>query len=283
MALRQPFDEAIPSHRLYAGPHVDARAEFAAENAVVNAVCESCSHVHVATAVDALEGQAPAAGRAFRSLSPVSMDDRLLYGDEERVGILPDDRETVLRVLGHPIESVAASDWGSFHVARTFHVEGLVVREGDLPRYHSVPHESHERDVYASDAPGVLNAVADALDGFDGIAVYPTDPLVSWTVGDTAYHLTPTTLRRERDGKRSGYQLERLAAVDCDGTALVCEWRSMTDTATHTAQRLVDRVYDFFVDEPPETIPTDDEETARRVVDAFVDLRDELGYDLRLE
>lgn len=283
MALRPPLDGSMPSHRMYAGPSVDARTEFAAENAVVDAVCESCSHVHVAAAGDALERQAPAAGRAFRSLSPVSEDRGVLYGDEERVGVLPDDRKAVLRALGHPIESIPAADWGSFHVARTFHVEGLVVRDGDRPRYHSVPHESHERDVYDGDTPGVLAAVENALDGFDGVAVYPTDPLASWTVGGSAYHLTPTTLRRERDGKRSGYQLERLAAVERNGATLVCEWRSMTDVAIDGAQRLLGRVYDFFADEPPETIPTNDEETVRRVVDALADLRDALGYDLRVE
>lgn len=283
MALRPPLDGSTPSHRMYAGPSVDARTEFAAENAVVDALCESCSHVHLAAAGHALEDQAPAAGRAFRSLPPVSVADRLLYGDEERVGVLPDDREAVVRALGHPIGSVATDDWGDFLVARAFHVEGLVVRDGDRPRYHAVPHELHVRDVYAGDAPGVLDAVESALDGFDGVAVYSTDPLVSWTVCDAAYSVTPTTLRRERDGERTGYQLERLAAVERNGSTLVCEWLSMTETATDAAQRLVDRVYEFVADEPPETIPTDHEETARRVVDALVELRDALGYDLRIE
>lgn len=283
MTLRPPLDSCAPSHRLYAGPNVDARTEFSAENAVVDALCESCSHVHVAAAADALESQAANAGGAFRSLSPVPENERVLYGGEERVAVLPDDREVALRVLGHPIESVPAVDWGTFHVARAFHVEALAVRDGDRPRYHSVPHEFHVRDVYPGDAPGVLDAVEDALDGFDGVAAYSTDPLVSWTTTDGEYELTPTTLYRERDGKRAGYRLERLAAVERDGPALVPEWRSTTATATDGAQRLVGRVYDFFAAEPPERMPTGDDQTARRVLDALVDLRETLGYDLRIE
>ncbi|GGN17445.1 hypothetical protein [Halarchaeum nitratireducens] len=218
---------------------------------------------------------APTAGRAFRSLAPASAGERALDGGEERIGTLPDDAETALRALGDPIDGDDPLNWRAFDVGAVF------VRDGETPLYHSVPHEFHVREVYAADAPAYRDAVRTALSAIDGVALYPAGPLLTWRVNETAYELTPTSLRyATRDGDWRAHSLDRLAAAETarGGRGVDCEWRSMTATARDPIQRALGRVYDVVASEPPGTVPTGDASTTEAVLAALSDLAESLGY-----
>lgn len=275
MALRPSYELADPSHRLYRGPNVSETTAVAAENAVIEATSLFGSHAHVAADADALAADAPAAMEAFRSLAPVLDDERALYGDEERVGRLPEDAETVMRVFGDPIGSDDPLDW------RAFDIDALLVRDGERALYHSIPHESHVREVYATDAPAYREAVRDAVSESLGVALYPAEPLLTWRVRETSYELTPTTLRYGAGDDRHGYSLDRLVAAEPTrgGHGVDCEWRSLTATARDPIQRALGRVHDVFASDPPETVPTDDVATTEAVLGALSDLAGSLDYD----
>lgn len=277
MALRPPYDDADPSHRLYHGPGVRNRDAFAAENAVVRAAFEFVDRAHVSAGVDALADDAPVAGRAFRSLTPVADDERALYGGEERVGRVPGDADAVRGALGDPFDPDDTLNW------RAFDVDAVLVRAGGTPRYHSVPHEFHVREVYGADAPAYRDAVRDAIRGIDGVALYPVDPLVEWRVRETRYEVTPTALRYSTaGGEWTDRSLGRLAAVGSarGGRGLDCEWRSRGAAAGDSIQRALGRLADRVGGEPPGTVPTDGGETTTAVLDALADLSESLGYDI---
>lgn len=281
MALRPPFDRE-PTHRLYAGPHVTGNGAFAVENELVRRLLRFGTAVHVAAGESFLDDAAPGAATAFRSLTPVASSEcrPALYAVDERVAALPADADAVLAVLGDPLDPGGADDW------RAFAVDALLVRDGDDPLYHSVPHESHVRELYVdgSERLDTVRRAVESVEGVRGVACYPAEPLATWTVARTTYSLTPTTLRVTTDDDTTGYGLDRLVRVRPSraGTSVRCEWRSRTATARDGLQRALGRLLDTVGSEPPGSVPVGDARTREGVLGVLDGVSRRLNYDLRV-
>ncbi|GGL62499.1 hypothetical protein [Halocalculus aciditolerans] len=278
MSLRGPLSGVDATHRLYYGPSVDDRTAFAAENAVVHAACDSASHVHVSATPTELDARAPDAASAFDDLDPVPAADRVLGGDgTERVAALPADEAALARVLGAPLAERDAVDW------RRDAIDGIAVRDGDRPRYHSVPRNRQVRALYAADDRELLEAAWLAVADIDGAAVYPVGSLVSWTVRDTEYALTPTSLDVGTGRDERSYPLHRLerARPTRSDTGIDLTWAS-ADDARDPLLRAVDSVLDRASDGPPGSIPVGGDAMAVLVLDRLNEIRDALDYDFRV-
>lgn len=259
MTLREEFD-ANATHRVFVGPGVTGEQEMRAENALVRALCGDATEARVAA--DWNDLSAPA--ESFREPATPA-----LVEDGERAVSLPTDAAALDALL----ESTTTGDGHE----RVWSIRALAVLAGDGPRYHTIPHEPHVRDVFAT--PGTLEAARGALDSFDGVAVFQTGPLVAWTADGTDCVLSADTFAV--DGQ--AWQLERLVRVTGRGDELHLEWRSASETASDVLQRVAGRVYDALSDAPPGRVAVPDAETQEEVLETVASLRGALGYDVSLD
>lgn len=272
MAFRDGIDAPEPTHRLVVRnlsgvKDWDDNGSVTVENRIVDVCMDYGTDVHLR--VDPDHNQFDTVARELRR---VPTTDRLFQGSEhEYRASLPDDQGLVQSVLDIPVDDTDA--W----VDRLFALDEFGVLVDDSWLYHSVPHHSHIREINAAPVDGLLAALAEVLESVDGAAVVPFGPLAAWTTEGTEYELTWNVLRRRADSDRFVvFSLSRLERVSLDrsGDRLRLDWRPASEESV--LRRAIWWLFDSPAASPPTRIEVHDDGEA--VLDAFRELREELGY-----
>jgi hypothetical protein len=279
MELVDPYGGSEATHRVVTRPNRgndwDKAGQIRVENRVVEVVMRYGDRVHLRLSaetrgLDHIKRRLPRAGEEAR-LFQVS--------GPEYYAILPEDRDLVRSVLA--VDPGDTDAW----VDRMFNVEEFAVVDSEAWRYWSVPHHSHCRRVNTAGREALYDDLIAELDDVPGSALVPAPGFASWGVAPFRYELTWDVLRRrEADGERwTQFELTRLrrVSVSADRPVLSCDW-APPSTASWV-DRLIRRVLRPGSADPPSQVPFPDDETMNRVLDALRTLKNDLGYEFRIE
>lgn len=291
--MASPPTAPDPTHRLVWNPDSlaggdDSRSDpiVAAENAVVDAAVGHATVVHLAVDESMFRASHPAGLDALGRFERVPPDERLFQYDDERRARLPEHAADLATVLD--FEGAGAD--GDVWACRLFGVDEFALLDEKRWRYHSIPHHTWCRELYADDHSGsestnYLAAVERVLEPLAGVAVLPVGPLCAWHAAGADYELTPDRLGVTVDGSRQTFRLRSLDGVvaDADRLELACQWRAREDSSASLPRRLVGRVVDRVTGDPPTRLRFETREELTAVVDALRLLRARLDYAYRVK
>jgi len=274
MAFAETFDAAEPTHSLVtrALSGVKDWDEFGGvtvENRAISVLMDYGTTVHLE--IDPKHDQFET---VQQELSRVP-DSECIFdrSDREFRASLPEDRALVESLLELPSGDTDA--WTD----RTFHVVEFAVLTDQSWLYRSVPHETHIREINARGHEGVIEKLHETLARVRGSAVVPFSGLASWTTDDTTYDLKWTSLYCSYRETSASYDLERLRHV----TALFSEnvlhlnWKPVSEESL--LRRTVWRVLGSESATPPARVEIPAGEDGQKILDAFCQLREKLGYE----
>jgi hypothetical protein len=204
----------------------------------------------------------------------VPESERTIIGSDQEYQVsIPENRALVESLL--EISAGETDEW----VDRTFYLTEFAILNGRSWVYRSVPHETHTREINATEHDGVIQKLNEALEQVRGSAVVPFDGLVSWTAEGKEYKLDWNALyRHTRKDAYVGYDLERLqhVVVKFSENILHLDWRSTSEESL--VRRTIWRVLDSKAATPPDQIGLPHEEQGKEVVSALRWLRVNLDY-----
>lgn len=272
------FDAAEPTHRLVSRSlsgvkDWDELGGVTVENRAISVLMDYGTVVHLG--LDPKHGQFET---VQRELVQIPDSECIFVGsDHEFRASLPEDRALVESLLEVPGGDTDA--WTD----RLFYFVEFAVLADQSWLYRSVPHETHIREINARGHEGVIERLNDTFAQVRGSAVVPFGELVSWTTDGTTYDLKWDSLYRSDRQERSSYDLERLRQV----TALFSEnlvrldWKPVSEESL--LRRTVWRVLGSESATPPAQVEIPPGEDGEKILDAFHQLREKLGYEYDVE
>ncbi|EMA72690.1 hypothetical protein [Halorubrum distributum] len=278
MEFTETFDAAEPTHRLVTRrlsgvKDWDELGGVTVENRAIRVLMDYGTVVHLE--LDPKHGQFETVQRELAQVP----DSKCIFvgSDHEFRASLPEDRALVESLLEIPDGDTDA--WTD----RLFYFVEFVVLTDQSWLYRSVPHEAHIREINAGGIEGVIEKLNETFAQVRGSAVVPFGGLVSWTTGGTTYDLKWNSLYCSDREKSASYDLERLRQV----TALFSEnlvrldWKPVP--AESLLRRTVWRVLGSGSAAPPPQVEIPAGEDGEKILDAFRQLRERLGYEYDVE
>jgi hypothetical protein len=209
----------------------------------------------------------------------VPESERTIIGSDQEYQVsIPENRALVESLL--EISAGETDGW----VDRTFYLTEFAILNGRSWVYRSVPHETHIREINATEYDEVTQRLNKALGQVRGSAVVPFDELVSWTAEAKEYKLDWNALYQHTGkGGYVGYDLDRLQhiVVQLSENVLCLSWRSSSEESL--ARRTIWRVLDSEAATPPNQIGLPHGEQGKKVVSALHWLRVNLDYSYDIE
>ncbi|WP_340102241.1 hypothetical protein [Salinibaculum salinum] len=278
MEFTETFDATEPTHRLVTRrlsgvKDWDELGGVTVENQVISDLMDYGTVVHLG--LDPKHGQFETVQRELTQVP----DSKCIFigSDHEFRASLPEDWALVESVLEVPDGDTDA--WTD----RLFYFAEFAVLTDQSWLYRSVPHEAHIREINAGGHEGVIEKLDETLDQVRGSAVIPFSGLASWTINGTTYDLKWDSLYSSDREKSASYDLERLRQV----TALFSEnlvhldWKPVSEESL--LRRTVWRVLGSESTTPPPQVEIPTGEDGEKILDAFHQLREKLGYEYDVE
>lgn len=197
--------------------------------------------------------------------------------DPEYRAALPEDRSFVRSLL--EIQPDDTNAW----IDRTFYHVAFAVLDGRTWIYRSVPHETHIRELNATDHDGLVERLQEALAELAGSAIVPYDGLASWVADGVTYRLQWDSLQRSSQEGHVSYDIERLqrVTVRLPRRDLQLDWRSSAEESL--LRRIVWRILAPESTTPPTHVALPEEGRSEPVLTGFRQLRSKLDYSYELE
>jgi hypothetical protein len=278
MEFTEKFDAAEPTHRLVSlslsgVKDWDELGGVTIENRAISVLIDYGTVVHLG--LDPKHGQFEIVRRELVQVP----DSKCIFvgSDHEFRASLPEDRalvESLLEVQGGDTDA-----WTD----RLFNLVEFAVLADQSWLYRSVPHETHIREINVRRHEGVIEKLNETFAQVRGSAIVPFGGLVSWTTDGTTYDLKWDSLYRSDRQESMSYDLERLRQV----TALFSEnllrlgWKPVSEESL--LRRTVWRFLDSEGTTPPAQVAIPTGEDGEKIVDAFHQLREKLGYEYGVE
>jgi len=274
MEFTEMFDAAEPTHRLVSRSLSDVKdwdelSHVTVENRAIRVLMDYGTVVHLG--LDPKHGQFETVQRELTQVP----DSKCIFvgSDHEFRASLPEDRALVESVLEIPDGDTDA--WTD----RLFSFVEFAVLTDHSWLYRSVPHEAHIREINVGGHEEVIEKLSETVAQVRGSAVVPFSGLASWTTDDTTYDLKWTSLYCSYRETSASYDLERLRHV----TALFSEnvlhlnWKPVSEESL--LRRTVWRVLGSESATPPARVEIPAGEDGQKILDAFCQLREKLGYE----
>ena len=278
MEFTEMFDAAEPTHRLVSRSLSDVKdwdelSHVTVENRAIRVLMDYGTVVHLG--LDPKHGQFETVQRELTQVP----DSKCIFvgSDHEFRASLPEDRALVESVLEIPDGDTDA--WTD----RLFSFVEFAVLTDHSWLYRSVPHEAHIREINVGGHEEVIEKLNETLDQVRGSAIVPFGGFASWTTDGTTYDLKWNSLYCSYREKSASYDLERLRQV----TALFSEnlvrldWKPVSEESL--LRRTVWRVLGSESATPPARIEIPTGEDGEKILDAFHQLREKLGYEYDVE
>ncbi|MFC5368618.1 hypothetical protein [Salinirubrum litoreum] len=274
-----PVNAVDPTHRLVTRnlsgvKDWDEAGGVTVENQAIAILLEYGTTVHLC--LDPKHSQFKTVQNKFTRVP--ELERTIIGSDQEYLVSIPENRALVESLLA--ISACETDEW----VDRTFYLTEFAILNGRSWVYRSVPHETHIREINATEHDGVIQKLNEALEQVRGSAVVPFDGLVSWTAEAKDYKLDWNALYRHT-GKDAyvGYDLERLqhVVVQFSENSLHLDWRSTSEESL--VRRTIWRVLDSEATTPPDQIGLPRGEQEKKVVSALHWLRANLNYSYDIE
>ncbi|GAB7009516.1 hypothetical protein [Halorubrum trueperi] len=278
MEFTEKFNAAEPTHRLVTRrlsgvKDWDELGGVTVENQAIRVLMDYGTAVHLG--LDPKHGQFETVQRELTQVP----DSKCMFigSDHEFRASLPEDRALVESVLEIPDGDTDA--WTD----RLFYFVEFAVLTDQSWIYRSVPHEAHIREINAGRHEGVIEKLNETLDQVRGSAVVPFSGLASWTTGDTTYDLKWDSLYWSDREKSASYDLERLRQVTAlfSENLLRLDWKPVSEESL--LRRTAWRVLGSESATPPAKIEIPTGEGGEKILDAFHQLREKLGYEYDVE
>ncbi|WP_134670800.1 hypothetical protein [Halorussus marinus] len=278
MELTEGFDATEPTHRLVTRnlsgvTDWDDLGSVTVENRAISVLMDYGTVVHLG-----LDPNHAQFETVQRELMQVPDSKRIFVGSgHEFRASLPEDRPLIESLLEIPDGDT--DGWTD----RLFSVVELAVLTNHSWLYRSVPHEAHIREINAGGQEEVIEKLNETLAQVRGSAVVPFGGVASWTAGGTTYDLKWDSLYCSDTEKSASYDLERLKQVIglFSAGVLRLDWKPVSEGSL--LGRMVWRVVDSESATPPARVEIPTGEAGERILDAFRQLRAELGYEYAVE
>jgi hypothetical protein len=278
MAFTDSFDAVDPTHRLVTRNLADGEDKndfrgVTAENQVVSVLMDYGTTVNLA-----LDPEHAQFETVQRKLSRVPDSECVFAGSEQELqASLPEDRAVIESLLEIPDGDTDAWTYRIFSI-----VEFAVLTEQSW-LYRSVPHGPHIREINAGRHQGVIEELNETLDKVRGSAVVPVSGLASWTTNGTTYDLHWDSLHCSNNETSASYDLERLKQVTVlfSEDVLRLDWRPVSEESV--LRRAVWWVLNSESATPPAQVEIAAGEDGDKILAAFRQLRENLGYEYDVE
>ncbi len=278
MAFTENFNAAAPTHSLVTRnlsgvKDWDEFGGVTVENRVISVLMDYGTTVHLE-----LDPKHDQFETVQRELSWVPDSECVFVrSDLEFRASLPEDRALIESLLEIPDGDTVA--WRD----RMFYFVEFAVLTEQSWLYRSVPHETHIREINVGGHERVIEKLNETLDQVRGSAVVPFSGLASWTTNGTTYDLKWDSLYWSDKEKSASYDLERLRQV----TALFSEdilrldWKPVSEESL--LRQTVWRVLNPESAAPPARVEIPAGEDGEKILDAFRQLHEKLGYSYGVE
>lgn len=278
MPLTEKFDAAEPTHRLVTRSlsgvkDWDELGGVTVENRAISVLMDYGTVVHLE-----LDPKHDQFETVQRELAQVPDSECIFVrSDQEFRASLPEDRALIESLLEIPDGDTNA--WTD----RTFYFVEFAVLTEQSWLYHSVPHETHIREINARGHKGIIEKLNETLDQMRGSAVVPFSGLTSWTTDGTTYDLKWDSLYCSYRERSVSYDLERLRQVNAlfSENLLRLDWKPVSEESL--LRRTVWRVLGSESATPPARVEIPAGEDGEKILDAFRQLREKLGYAYGVE
>ncbi|MUV48582.1 hypothetical protein ACNO8S_19655 (plasmid) [Haloarcula sp. KBTZ06] len=278
MGFTEKFDAAEPTHRLVSRSlsgvkDWDELGGVTVENRAIRVLMDYGTVVHLE--LEPKHGQFETVQRELVRVP----DSKCMFvrSDHEFRASLPEDRVVIESVLEIPDGDTDA--WTD----RLFYFDEFAVLTDQSWLYRSVPHETHIREINPGGHEGVIEELNETLDPVRGSAVVPFGGLVSWTTDDTTYDLKWDSLYCSNKEKSASYDLERLKQVTVlfSEDSLRLDWKPVSQESL--LRRTIWRVLNPESATPPAHVEIPAGEDGEKILEAFRQLREKLGYEYSVE
>ncbi|SDY97350.1 hypothetical protein [Halopenitus persicus] len=278
MLFTENFDAVEPTHRLVSRSLSGVRdwdelGRVKVENRAMRVLMDYGTAVHLG--LDLKHSQFET---VQQELTQVPDSKCIFIGSDHKFrASLPEDRALVESVLEIPDGDTAA--WTD----RLFNLVEVVVLTDQSWLYRSVPHEAHIREINARGHGGAIEKLSDTFAQVRGSAIVPFGELASWTINGTTYDLRWNSLYCSHKEKSASYDLERLRQVNVlfPENVLHLDWKPMSEESL--LRRMIWRVLGSESATPPARVEIPADEDGEKILDAFRQLRDKLGYKYDVE
>ncbi|MDL0139439.1 hypothetical protein PNP85_07975 [Halobacterium salinarum] len=278
MEFTEKFDAAEPTHRLVTRrlsgvKDWDELGGVTVENRAIRVLMDYGTVVHIG--LDPEHGQFETVQRELTQVP----DSKCIFvgSDHEFRASLPEDRALVESLLEIPDGDTDA--WTD----RLFYFVEFAVLTDQSWLYRSVPHEAHIREINAGEHEGVIEKLNETFAQVRGSAIVPFGGLASWTFNGTTYDLKWNSLYCSYREQSTSYELERLRQVTAlfSENVLRLDWKPVSEESL--LRRTVWRVLGSESATPPAQIEIPTGEDGEKILDAFRQLREKLGYEYDVE
>lgn len=278
MEFTEKFDAEEPTHRLVSRSlsgvkDWDELGGVTVENRAIRVLMDYGTVVHLG--LDPKHGQFETVQRELVQVP----DSKCIFvgSDHEFRASLPEDRTLVESLLEIPDGDTDA--WTD----RLFYLVEFAVLTDQSWLYRSVPHEAHIREINAGGHEGVIEKLNETFAQVRGSAVVPFGGVVSWTTDGTTYDLKWDSLYCSNKEKSASYDLERLKQVTVlfSEDVLRLDWTPVSEESL--LRRTVWRVLNSESATPPAQVEIPAGEDGEKILDAFRQLREKLGYEYDVE
>ena len=278
MEFTETFNAAEPTHSLVSRSlsgvkDWDELGHVTVENRAIRVLMDYGAVVHLE--LDPEHGQFETVQRELTQVP----DSKCLFigSDHEFRASLPEDRALVESLLEIPDGDTDA--WTD----RLFYLAEFAVLTDHSWLYRSVPHEAHIREINAGGHEGVIEKLNETVAQVRGSAVVPFSGLASWTINRTTYDLKWNSLYCSDREKSASYDLERLRQVTTlfSENLVRLDWKSVSEESL--LRRTVWRVLGSESATPPPQVEIPAGDDGEKILDAFRQLREKLGYEYDVE